>query len=200
MIKPPFTIIILKHMHQPVTVRVTVRLFLMAAGIIALTGAVAGFGTAYLAIGGKKTIIEDVPVIGDPVYLPVNPSTDTGTLPVDIQRVSIRRDTGSEAFLTLHFSARPDSGEMFLWLIANPNAAAPGDMTIYPRNPIFQGMPVDYRNGIVLAPVEENASFNIALPEEMAGLRIDNLRILVYSSSGGIVADTFFHENTVGKS
>lgn len=200
MIKPPFTIIILKHMHQPVTVRVTVRLFLMAAGIIALTGAVAGFGTAYLALDGKETIIEDALESRDPVFLPVNPSADTGAVPVDMQSLSIRRDTGSEAFLTLHFSARSDSGEMFLWIIANPNAAAPGDMIIYPRNPIFRGMPVDYRNGIVLALVEENASYNISLPEEMADLRIDNLRILVYSSSGRIVADKIFHENTAGKS
>ncbi len=200
MIKPPFTIIILKHMHQPVTVRITARLLIMTAGIMLLAGAVAGFGTAYLALEGNTTVSMDVSDINAPVFLTEEPSDGTEPLPSDIQSLSIRRAPGSETFLTLNFSARPDSGEMYLWIIANPDSDTPGDMVLYPRNPFFRGMPVDFRNGIVLAPGSNEASFTIALPEEMADLRIDNLRILVYSSSGGIVADKSYHENTAGKS
>ena len=65
----------------------------------------------------------------------------------DVKELSIREVDNGEVEIEFTFANILDSLELFVWIIINPEAETAGDIIIYPRSPVFRGLPVDYRNG-----------------------------------------------------
>lgn len=195
MIKPPFTVLILKNSNQPVTIRITTGLLLMTCGVITLFGIFIGFLTGYYVFNNSGDYVVAVKDKLESNYLPVVQKNNHTADKIKIKSLSVKHLKNDKTELTLSFSGTPDSEEVYVWLIVNPEAETAGEIVVYPRNPIFKGLPVDYRNGIAHFP-SENSEMTISLSDETAGIVLEQFRIIVYSMNGKIIADRNFIENS----
>jgi len=198
MIKPPFTVVILKDSYQPVTIRVTIRFILSLFLIIPLLFGLAIFGIiTYLPhshINSASSNVEEKPKEAEYFLLEYKSSTDTKTSTIsepDVEDMVIQQLDDSILEITFAFINIPDNDELYVWLILNPDSDITGETLIYPRSPIFRGLPVDYRNGILYnLSDEKNISATFSRP--MIGIDFNLFRILAYSLEGDIIIDKCF--------
>ncbi|MHB9030246.1 MAG: hypothetical protein ACYC9O_15880, partial [Candidatus Latescibacterota bacterium] len=84
----------------------------------------------------------------------------------------------------------PSAEVCYVWIVLNPDGGS-GEMIIHPRSPVFRGVPVDYRNGLAFLAAQER-KFTVSLDNIPGNLPIERIRILIYSSEGGTLADKQF--------
>ena len=191
MLLPPFTVLIVKKNRRPVTVRVTGWLVFI---IFVLCGSVL-LGTAMIA--GRFAVQPSVrPVVAtspepaaSAAYVLAAP-TDTalepnGTAAADIAGFEVARDENGNVACTFSVANTPEGEELYLWIMVNPNTA---ESVIYPRNPLFHGLPVDYRNGIRHAP-QNGHLLRLTFSGPESGITLDRFRILAYEPSGDLIID-----------
>jgi hypothetical protein len=195
MIKPPFTILILKNSRYPLTIRITTGIILLAFGIISLGGALAGFAITYLILHNTGDFSAASYSNSEMNYIQVEPSHNDTRMEPDIYSLSVKHLKNDNTELKLRLKALPENEEVYIWLIVNPEADTAGEMVVYPRNPIFKGLPVDYRNGITYFP-SEGGDISITLSDDTAGIDIEEFRILIFSPEGEIIADRYFKKNS----
>lgn len=196
MIKPPFTLLILKSPHRPVAIRIGVPLFvLLLAAVPLLTGA-AGYGLFMFFSYGPPSHVHTPALTAEQ-----RPEGGTGKPSSGVPDSTARRPEISGLFVspvrgggtevTFSLSNTVPGEQYYLWIVANPDAAGSESALIYPRNPVFRGLPVDYRNGI---PYDRSQGGDISLTigEDEPRLTVEKLRILVYSPEGKILTDKQF--------
>jgi len=199
MIKPPFTVLILKDSHHPVTIRVTKRLALSLFLTILVLSGIAIYGIIhYLPHGYTKfasSNIDNKSNEKEYILLEYNKNENSKTvdLPVpNVKELSIQEINDGEIEIEFTFTNVPDEQELFVWIIINPEAETAGEMIIYPRSPVFRGLPVDYRNGSVYNQSDKKylkASFSGL----MIGIDFTQFRILAYSPEGNIIVDKLYN-------
>ena len=196
MIKPPFTIIVIKSTQHPVTLRVSRRIFFGTVGIFLLAGACIGFALNSFLF--QKTIDTsfDSEKNRTTEFVTVELEKNVITDRPEIERLYVVDPKNGEKELRLDLTSFRKNEKIYVWIIINPDAETAGELVIYPRNPIFKGLPVDYRNGIMyLSSQSDDISINIT--DAAAGINLNELRILVYSSDGELIVDQYFSENQI---
>ncbi len=192
MIRPPFTLMILKRTRHPVTIRITTARFL-ALLFLLLGPWVTAVYLSFHPFGGRTAVVlpfAPVAPSDQTTFAPEQPAAASG--PDTAPSAEVRAKTGDagEMVLTCTFTGLPPGEPVYLWLIVNSDAGGTGEMVVYPRNPLFRGLPVDYRNGVIYDPGKgEPASFEVA---ETAGIRIEQFRLLVYGREGALLIDRTF--------
>lgn len=197
MLRPPFTLLLLKDDKRPVTIRVTGFSLVLAFCFVLLVGA-AGAGlfrvlsppvTADITVETKQeaSAPEEVSrdmAIPEPVEQPSTGAPLIGGL-------SVTRQEGSGLEVDFSVTGIDGTSIVYVWLVANPGSPVPSETVLYPRSPMFRGLPVDYRNGIGM-PGADTRHISITLGSELNDIRLDTMRILVYSSDGDLLADSSF--------
>ena len=198
MIKPPFTVVILKDSHQPVTIRVTIRFVLSLFLIIPSLFGLAIFGIiTYLPhnhINSASSNVEKKPKEAEYFLLEYKSGTDTRTSTIsepDVEDLVIQQLDDSILEITFAFTNIPDNNELYVWLILNPDSGTAMETLIYPRSPIFRGLPVDYRNGI-LYNLSDDKNISATFSRQIIGIDFNLFRILAYSLEGDIIIDKRF--------
>ena len=110
----------------------------------------------------------------------------------EVKELSIQEINDGEIEMEFTFTNIPDNHELFVWIIINPEAETAGGMIIYPRSPVFRGLPVDYRNGSLYNQSDKKylkASFSGL----MIGIDFTQFRILAYSQEGNIIVDKLYN-------
>ncbi len=203
MIKPPFTVLLLKDAHNPVTLRITVKLvallFIVLCGLIGL----AGYGAVRLMPGADSEMLSagiesDVAEQGYILAEAGNEEQSDSTQPrqPDVVNMSIDTATNGELQFEFSFTGIPLEQHLFVWIIINPDDSDSGMTVIHPRSPMFRGIPVDYRNGIPYRRTQDG-SISAVLPEMTIGIDFNRFRVLAYSENGDVVIDKTFsvHKN-----
>jgi len=187
--------LILKSTHHPLTIRITFGMMVIGVTTLLAAGAVIGLTTGFVfrgpgagealftSLGTKETLIE---VPGETVA--AKESSDVADL------ILTRPDRDS-AELTVAFAEEPSNEVVYFWLVVNPETDTPGDLVIYPRNPVFRGLPVDYRNGVELFPSRVKEA-KVTMSKLTEGIHAGRFRILIYSAAGDILVDRYFTEKT----
>ena len=203
MIKPPFTIIVLKDSHNPVTLRITKRLvFLLFLVFCAVAGLAfngvlgvlprefselssADFGKSPEGIG---YILPENKGDGDPDTVDLSKP--------DVSEMTINEINDNEIEFEFSFARITNTQNFYVWIIVNPEAETAGEMIIHPRSPVFRGLPVDFRNGIYYNRAE-SGSVKAVFSGIKIGLDFTRFRVLAYSDEGNIVVDKVFniHKN-----
>jgi len=199
MIKPPFTVVILKDSHQPVTIRVTKKfvlsLFLMVILLFGITifGIITYLPHSYInfvSSNGEKKSKE-----AEHIFIEYKSDTITKNSAIpepDVKDLAIQQLDDGIMEITFNFANISGNNELYVWLIVNPDSESAGETLIYPRSPIFRGLPVDYRNGILYNPsYEKNLSATFSRP--MIGTDFNLFRILAYSLECNIIIDKRFN-------
>lgn len=199
MIKPPFTVVILKDSHQPVTIRVTKRFVLLLFLIIPLSFSLVIFGIIpYLPhsnINFASTNVEEKSKEAEYILREYKSDINTKTtvLPEpDIEDLAVQQLNDGKLEITFTFANITSNNDLYVWLILNPDAETVGETLIYPRSPIFRGLPVDYRNGILYNTSNEKY-LKAAFSGPMIGINFNRFRILAYSLEGNIIVDKHFN-------
>lgn len=195
MLRPPFTVLILKNSRQPVTIRVTTVMILAVVGVTALVGALCGFGISYTVFsmldhGNTVTVSDNTGNIKAVEHNSLGSSNSPG-----IESITFRKSNKDITGITFSLSSPQSMGNLYIWVIINPNANTPGEQIIIPRTPLFRGLPVDYRNGTSFRS-EDNKDISIQFGEDASGITVNTLRILVYTQEGNLVVDRLFQENS----
>ena len=110
----------------------------------------------------------------------------------EVKELSIQETNDGEIEMEFTFANIPDNHELFVWIIINPEAETAGGIIIYPRGPVFRGLPVDYRNGSLYNQSDKKylkASFSGL----MIGIDFTQFRILAYSQEGTVIVDKFYN-------
>jgi len=198
MIKPPFTVLILKDSHHPVTIRITRRFVLSLCITIPLVMGLAIYGTLWYVknstVRYTQSSIEEKSSIPDYVLLETTNSTDTESRAVpepNVKEMTIQQSSDNEVKIAFSFQHIPGKQDLYAWIIVNPDSKTAGDMIIYPRSPLFRGLPVDYRNGIRYNLSDKNR-ITTAFSGSMLGVGFKQFRILAYSLEGTIIIDKHF--------
>jgi hypothetical protein len=201
MLKPPFTLLIIKKTHEPVTVQVTIKMILFVVVLFFILSMVSGFGISILLANFHIPFSFTSAVVTRSAqpnsgYARLNSvtagdSTMTDTSQTDITELSIIHDTDQDLEIVFSLAGVEPYSIVYVWAVVNPDASIPGETVIYPRNPVFRGIPVDYRNGIRHRP-STGSEIKVSLSEEIAGIDVRVFRILVYSPEGKILADKHF--------
>jgi len=110
----------------------------------------------------------------------------------EIKNLSIARRNENDLEIIFSFINISEYEHVYVWLIINPDSYSGSETVIYPRNPMFRGMPVDYRNGIQYIPLDKK-DIEISLSELIEGILVNKIRILSYSSEGKIIIDKRFN-------
>ncbi|MFC1540860.1 hypothetical protein ACFL50_00240 [Candidatus Latescibacterota bacterium] len=199
MIKPPFTVLILKDSHDPVTLRFTKK---MVLGLFLVFCAVTGFAV-YGVLGllpreYSELIIpdSDTAAEGKGYILPDN--RDDGNISSadlskpDVTDMSINEINENEIEFEFSFTRLTDTQNVYVWIIINPEADTIGEKIIHPRSPVFRGLPVDFRNGMHYNQME-NDSVKAVFSGLKIGLDFTRFRVLAYSDEGKIVIDRLFN-------
>jgi hypothetical protein len=194
MIKPPFTLLILKDSHHPVTVRVSILLLILVCAGVPLVSVLAGFGLARVIETVHKTggiparNLSAVPARPDSgeANSPARPAEITGLF------VSFTKDGGMNAKFSIDGTVPGE--RTYIWVIVNPDSPSSAETLIFPRSPMFRNLPLDFRNGFVHDPGRER-TVEIDIPDGLSGVRVEALRILAYSGEGTLVADNRFGIN-----
>jgi len=199
MIKPPFTILILKEGRHPVTVRITLVLMLFfCVGIPIITG-LAGFGISeLLARTGVTRTLHTKISSGRPGVATTSDSAGTTVTgpSVDIDGLFVSFVKGGGMEVSFRLTGETGNGKVYVWLVMNPDSRAESGMQIHPRSPVFRGLPLDFRNGVVFDPLRERTCI-VQVPEFSTGVSVDSLRVLVYAEEGTMLADKKF---SIGRS
>ncbi|MFA6472687.1 MAG: hypothetical protein WCU00_11675 [Candidatus Latescibacterota bacterium] len=201
MIKPPFTILILKKSLHPQTIRISTFSFIMVFIIAPILFVCIGFGLSFVWKGSKDTVThmaqkhETLP--DDPLTLePVNsaPGTPVKSNSPEITDLFVSKIKSGKMEITFSLLNVPADEKSYIWTIINPDDVSTGEMVIYPRNPTFRGFPLDYRNGIPYGR-STGRRFEIILSDEITGIEIRKIRILAYSAEGKIFLNKEFSVN-----
>ena len=193
MIKPPFTVIILKESETPVTLRISGGFLVTMILFVCLC---AGLGIAGLVItlsgDSKSTSVKtEEPPSPAPAFRLVehaDPLTERAAPPntPDIKDISFSSDTTS-LDITVNLLYTESHPELYVWLIADQEEYA----IVCPRSPLFRGLPVDFRNGIIHHATDP-PSVQASLPDIAAVTDISTLRILAFAKEGSLVIDKTF--------
>jgi hypothetical protein len=196
MIKPPFTILLLKNSQSPVTIRITsggffillataaVFVFLSVNGILSFFSQ-GSFGHISLTDYSSKS--------GNSKYVLVEEKNDknsdnTGKVSPEVKDLAVKRSGDGSIEVSFIFSNMGNDNEVFVWLLLNTDSINEKEQSVYPSSPIFRGLPVDFRNGI-LHETAGGKPFRISFNGSQADLALRKLRILAYSLEGKIVID-----------
>lgn len=198
MIKPPFTVLILKDSHHPVTIRITIGFILTICVFITVVSMVIGMGMFYFVNHTNMQTIETSVNSSTVDYLPVPPENTHIFSQPDIRTITVKPHKNDGTEVTILFSSLSETMTVFVWLIVNPHSISPVETIIYPRSPIFRGLPVDYRNGMKHLLTGSDALV-ITLSDQISPVNFQQLRILVYTSDGDILIDKKFSENKSSK-
>jgi len=201
MIKPPFTLLLIKKAHEPVTLYITTGFLLLLMLFFTLLSLAAGFGIAYffpkVEIPFLTTESIDLTENSAPGLVALIPAgredenNAVSTAP-EIKNLSIARRNENDLEIIFSFINISEYEHVYVWLIINPDSYSGSETVIYPRNPMFRGMPVDYRNGIQYIPLDKK-DIEISLSELIEGILVNKIRILSYSSEGKIIIDKRFN-------
>ncbi len=193
MLKPPFTILILKDGRHPVTVRVTVVLMLIFCAGVPILAGVAGFGISELMNGAGDRIAHVKNGSGRAGIAVTGNSTDISVAgaAVDIDGLFVSFIKGGGMEVSFKLNGTTGEGKVYIWLVMNPDSLTQAGMLIHPRSPVFRGLPLDYRNGVLFDPARERTC-TVQIPEGPSGVPVDNLRVLVYAEEGTMLADKRF--------
>lgn len=193
MIKPPFTILILKDGHHPVTVRVTVVLMLVLCVGVPVFAGMAGFGLSELIKSTAASIPRAKTASGHPgvATTPDAAGTKIAGPAVDIDGLFVSFVKGGGMEVSFRLTGETGSGKVYVWLVMNPDSPTQPGMQIHPRSPVFRGLPLDYRNGVVFDPIRER-TFTVQIQDFPPDASVDSLRVLVYAEEGTMLADKRF--------
>jgi hypothetical protein len=196
MIKPPFTILFLKNSQSPVTIRITSGgffLFLAVAAVfvfLAVNGILSFFSQGGV---GHISLTDYSSKSGNSKYVLVEEKNDKnldtpGKVTPEIKDLSVKRSADGSIEVSFIFSNMGNDNEVFVWLLLNTDGVNEKEQSVYPSSPIFRGLPVDFRNGI-LHETAGGKPFRISFNGSQADLALKKLRILAYSLEGKIVVD-----------
>lgn len=197
MIKPPFTLLILKESRNPTTIRVTTgSLIVLSASFVFVVGILLAVIMFLILPWGTAPdgphISEPAPEDGESLIAayesPGRDGESSGTDERDIEDLTIRQGENGSVEISFTFTNTHAAETLYIWLIANPDAEKAGDMMVYPRSPLFRGVPVDYRNGIPYKATE-NKYLKATLAGPAVGVDLKLFRILAYSPEGISVID-----------
>ncbi len=201
MIRPPFTLLLIKKAHEPVTLHITTSFLLLLMLLFTLSSLAAGFGIASFSPKFELPFLTTESISpsenSDPGLVTMTPALSEdenntlSTVP-EIKNLSIARRNESDLEINFSFINISEHEHVYIWLIINPDSYSGSETVIYPRNPMFRGMPVDYRNGVEYIPLD-NKDFELSLSELIEGILVNKIRILAYSSEGKIILDKRFN-------
>jgi len=195
MLKPPFTILILKDSNHPLTVRITTGLIVLIVLFVSLGGVMIGVSMGYFLFHNKTDLISTAPDEDTTDFTPEMSLQENTIMKPDIRNLSVKHHKNDETDMILSFTSLPDNETLYVWIIVNPDAETVGERIIHPRNPVFRGMPVDYRNGFPFTSSDDN-ELAIPLPDEAESIVLEQFRVLVYSLDGKKVTDRYLHRNS----
>ena len=196
MIKPPFTILLLKNSQSPVTIRITrggFFLFLTVSAVLVFL-AVNGIMSFFSQGGAGQISLSDISSkSGNSRYVLIDENKDKNAEPAgkvmpDIKDLTIKHSPDSGIEVSFVFFNMGDENEVFVWLLLNTDSVNEKELSVYPRSPIFRGLPVDFRNGI-LHETAGGKPLKISFNGSQANVALKKLRILAYSLEGKIVFD-----------
>jgi hypothetical protein len=191
MIKPPFTLLILKTPHRPVTVRVTSTLLVLFGAVVLCAAVVLAFGiSTFLGRGNPENAV----VHGGLAAQPDDGGAAHSRPALDITGLFVNFTKGGGLDISFTLAGNPPAGKLYAWVVINPDSSSSEETIIYPRGPVFRGLPLDFRNGIALSP-DIGKACTIGIEEGLSGVSAERLRILLYSGEGAIVADRKFKVN-----
>ncbi len=199
MIKPPFTVVILKDSFQPMAIRVTKKFVLFLFLIMSSLFGLAIYGIIfYLPHNNINLASPDAgKKLKEPEYILLenknNTVTKTDVLSEpDVKDLSIKHLDDGKLEIMFDFANITDNNDFYVWLLLNSDVETSGETIIYPRSPIFRGLPVDYRNGI-LYNISSDKYLKATFPELIVGNDFNQIRIIAYSLEGDIIINKSFN-------
>jgi hypothetical protein len=195
MIRPPFTILILKNAHHPVTVRITTLSLVVFFTLIPALSCMTGIGLTMLVrrtSPGAPAASSDRPPPGDASSVSPEQRPERAEEPAagGIEGFFVSRQAGGGLEISFSPSHLPPAEVCYIWMIVNPDGGS-GEMIIHPRSPVFRGVPVDYRNGLTFLAAQER-KFTVTLDDIPKNLPVEQIRVLIYSSEGKVLVDKRF--------
>ena len=109
----------------------------------------------------------------------------------DVKDLAIQQSKNGTVEITFTFENTDNNNELYVWLILNSEAEDFAETLVYPRSPLFRGVPVDFRNGI-LYKLLDNKYLKATLSGPEVGIDFKQFRILAYSLEGNIIVDRSF--------
>jgi len=196
MIKPPFTVLLLKDSQSPIAIRITkgIFVFFLSVFVILIFLSVNGLVSIFTTEGlDRFSVSDDFTKAGNPKYIFVeekieSKNDDSENISPGIKDIAIRKSSDRGVEISFMFENMGTDNEVFVWILLNPDGLNENEIIVYPRSPIFRGLPVDFRNGILHETVG-GKPFRISFSGSQAGIALRKLRILAYSLDGKIVID-----------
>lgn len=195
MIKPPFTILVLKQSHHPVTIRVTTLLISIVLFIFLLITGISGFTLYYFSLkenlfkkSGSIVSTANNSIEFTPDKLMESSRSGEAQSKPGIAEMTVSRLKKTGLRFTFRITTVSLSDLMYIWLIINPEADTIADRVIYPRSAVFRGLPVNYKNGIVYHPMEQQ-EISIMPGSDIVDADVKRFRVLVYRSDGTLIID-----------
>ncbi|MFC1607793.1 hypothetical protein ACFL47_07460 [Candidatus Latescibacterota bacterium] len=200
MLKPPFTIIIVQKTREPLTIQVTYGLFASIFTLFMMLSLFFGLGISVL------TTRVNIPYLSDTIAQTKQPvkttQSDFSLKPLSMKNLMRSKPASSSvdnvsldgrdlSDLTLRFSLGDGSSyeTVYVWLMVNPESEIAGESVIYPRNPVYRGLPIDYRNGIA-HHLDENSEISVDISGLIIGIDFRKLGIIAFSDSGEMLVNT----------
>jgi hypothetical protein len=199
MIKPPFTVLILKKSHRPVTIRVSALLLILICAGIPMLSVIMGFGLSHVLEGTGSARLgsaNHAKALRSSAF-PARPDDGGAGNPrpaADITSLFVTFTKGGGMDISFSLVGNPSEGRVYVWVVVNPGSSPSGETLIFPRSPVFRGLPLDFRNGVVHDPGREKTCA-INITEGLSGISVERLRILIYTKEGTILADKQFNVN-----
>ncbi len=202
MIKPPFTVLILKNSHHPVTIRVSIFFFILIFFVLPVLVALTGFGLSLAWKGDKVKSAsfssKHAPSLStsliDVKPITASPGTSVSENTPEITDLTVSRQKNGRMEISFSFINVPYGEATYIWAMINPDDISTGEMVIFPRNPTFRGFPLDFRNGILFNR-SAGKQCKINLSDEIAGIAVKKIRILAYSTAGKVLVNKEFTIN-----
>lgn len=202
MLKPPFTVIIIKKTHEPLTLQVTNGMLFSVLLLVLMLCLLSGFGISILLSRLNAPFIQKTAAISQQkANNSIYTDTDTFGDPSSsgIGKISLNRKRKNKTYLEFYFSNVSSHEIVYVWLIINPDAQIAGETVIVPRNPVYRGVPIDYRNGIEYRLSDGN-KVTIALSDAISGIELVTLKILAYAPDGSVIAERLVTSDQVKES
>ena len=198
MLKPPFTVIILKDSKHPMTLRVTNRfvLLLLLITFIFMWLAVSGIILYLSKNNAEYTLSNSEQKSQSAEYILIEKDNDKDNdkdefLEPDVKDLAIQQSKNGTLEITFTFENSDKNKELYVWLILNPEAENFGETLIYPRSPLFRDVPVDFGNGIKYNLLN-NKYLKATFSGTEIGIDFKQFRVLAYSLEGNIIVDRSF--------
>ncbi len=195
MLKPPFTVIILKDSKHPMTLRVTTAfvLLLLLITFIFMWLAVSGI-IMYLPDNNAEYTLSNIEQKSQNAeYILIEKENDKDSdkdeFPEpDVKDIAIQNSQNGTLEITFTFENTDNNKELYVWLILNSEAEKFGETLIYPRSPLFRDVPVYFRNGIKYDSLN-NKYIKATFYETEIGIDFKKFKVLAYSLEGNIIVD-----------